>query len=188
MCGVTSDSVRLRKLAAWSLFAALVGITLGARPAHAQPGRRSQRGTVTQMVNGTEISIRYFRPVLRGRTPFPDVVSWGRTWAPGADSATRIEIGGPMEVEGQALPAGRYSLWVVPQPNDAWTVIFNKQADAFHLAHDESQDVLSVHIRPITTPASVETLQLSFPLVDADSAVLQLRWGTVALPIRLRAR
>lgn len=171
-----------------SLVAALLGIILGACSAHGQPGRRSQRGTVTQLVNGTEISIRYFRPVLRGRTPFPDVVNWGRTWTPGADSATRIEIDRPMEIEGQALPAGRYSLWVVPQQNEAWTVIFNKEADAFHLSHDESQDALSVHIQPVTTPTSVETLQLSFPLVDADSAVLQLQWGTVALPIRLRAR
>lgn len=140
------------------------------------------------MVNGTEISIRYFRPVLRGRVPFPDVVMWGRIWTPGADSATRIETDGPIAFEGQLLPAGRYSLWVVPRDNDAWTVIFNRQADAFHLAHDESQDALSLRIRPTTSPISVETLQLSFPLVDADSAVLQLQWGTVVLPIRLRAR
>lgn len=156
--------------------------------ASAQPGRRSQRGTVTQLVNGTEISIRYYRPVLRGRIPFPDIVSWGRTWTPGADSATRIETTGPLDIEGQALPAGRYSLWVVPQENDAWTVIFNKQADAFHLSHDESQDALSIHVRPTTSGTAVETLQLSFPLVDADSAVLQLYWGTVTLPIRVHAR
>jgi hypothetical protein len=156
--------------------------------ARAQPGRHSQRGTVTQLVNGTEISIRYYRPVLRGRSPFPDIVNWGRTWTPGADSATRIEINGPIEFDGQALPAGRYSLWVVPQQNDAWSVIFNKAADAFHLSHDESQDALTLHVRPTTTSTSVETLELSFPLVDADSAVLQLQWGTTVLPIHLRAR
>lgn len=170
------------------LVAALLGMTVGACSAHAQPGRRSQRGTVTQMVNGTEISIHYFRPVLRGRRPFPDVVMWGRTWTPGADSATRIQINGKVEFEGQALAMGSYSLWVIPKENDAWTVIFNKQSDAFHLAHDESQDALSLQIRPTTSQTSVETLQLSFPLVDADSAVLQLQWGTVVLPIRLRAR
>jgi hypothetical protein len=163
-------------------------MAVGACSARAQPGRRSQRGTVTQLVNGTAISIRYFRPVLRGRTPFPDVVNWGRTWTPGADSATRIEIDGPVEFEGQALPAGRYSLWVVPQQNEAWKVIFNKQADAFHLSHDESQDALTLQVRPVVLSTSVETLQLSFPVVDADSAVLELQWGTVALPIRLRAR
>lgn len=179
---------RRAKRGAICLSAALLGITAAACSARAQPGRRSQRGSVTQMVNGTEISIRYFRPVLRGRRPFPDVVMWGRTWTPGADSATRIEFDGPLELEGQALPMGRYSIWVVPKENDAWTVIFNKQADAFHLAHDESQDALSLHIRPQTSPTSVETLELSFPLVDADSAVLQIQWGTVVLPIRLRAR
>lgn len=181
------SSRRAERGATW-LFAALLGTTMCACSAHAQPGRRSQRGTITQMLNGTEISIRYFRPVLRGRRPFPDVVMWGRTWTPGADSATRIEIDGPVEVEGQALPTGRYSLWVVPKENDAWSVIFNKQADAFHLAHDESQDALTLQVRPLTSPTSVETLQLSFPLVDADSAVLQLQWGTVVLPIRVRAR
>lgn len=166
-------------------FALLSVIACSAR---AQPGRRSQRGTVTQLVNGTEISIRYYRPVLRGRTPFPNVVSWGRTWTPGADSATRIETSAPVELEGQTLPAGRYSLWIVPLENDIWTVIFNKQADAFHLSHDESLDALELHIRPTTAPTSVETLQFTFPLVDADSAVLQLQWGTVVLPIRVRAR
>ena len=171
-----------------ALVAALLGMAVAACSARAQPGRRSQRGTVSQMVNGTEISIRYFRPVLRGRTPFPDVVNWGRTWTPGADSATRIEINGPVEFEGQALPMGSYSLWIIPKENDSWSVIFNKQADAFHLSHDESQDALTIHIRPTTSLAPVQTLQLSFPLVDADSAVLQLQWGTMVLPIRVRAR
>src|SRR5690242_14233254 len=146
-------------------------VALGACSATAQPGRRSQRGTVTQSVNGTEISIRYYRPVLRGRTPFPDVVSWGRTWTPGADSATRIETSGPLEIEGKELPAGKYSIWVVPDEKDAWTVIFNRTANAFHLSHEESQDAVRVQARPTTAAQSTETLEFTFPLVDADSAV-----------------
>jgi hypothetical protein len=163
-------------------------IVLGACSADAQPGRRSPRGTVTQTVNGTEISIRYYRPVLRGRVPFPGVVGWGRTWTPGADSATRIEITGPLEIEGKALPAGKYSLWVIPQEKDAWTVVFNRLADAFHLTYDERQDALRVQARATTAAQSVETLEMSFPVVDADSAVMQLQWGTVVLPLHLRAR
>jgi hypothetical protein len=166
----------------------VVLLSLGACSAKAQPGRRSPRGTISQSVNGTEISIRYYRPVLRGRTPFPGVVSWGRTWTPGADSATRLETSGPLEIEGHALPAGKYSIWVIPQEKDAWTVIFNRAADAFHLSYDESQDALRVQARPVTTAQSIETLEASFPLVDADSAIFQLQWGTVALPLRLKAR
>ena len=156
--------------------------------AEAQPGRRSQRGTVTQSVNGTEITIRYYRPVLRGRLAFPGIVSWGRTWTPGADSATRIETSGPLDIEGKSLPAGKYSIWVIPQEKDAWTVIFNRAADVFHLSYDEGQDALRVNAAATTAAQSVETLEFSFPLVDADSAIMQLRWGTVVLPLRLHAR
>ena len=156
--------------------------------AKGQPGRRSPRGTVTQSVNGTEISIRYYRPVLRGRIPFPEVVSWGRTWTPGADSATRIETSGPLEIEGKELPAGKYSIWIVPDEKDAWAVIFNRAANAFHLSHDESQDAVRVQVRPTTAAQSVETLEFSFPVVDADSAVMQLQWGTFVLPLHLHAR
>jgi hypothetical protein len=170
------------------LITLLVLFSVGACSADAQPGRRSQRGTVTQSVDGTEISIRYYRPVLRGRIPFPDVVNWGRTWTPGADSATRIETSGPLEIEGKALPAGKYSVWVVPDEKDAWTVIFNRTANAFHLTHDESQDAVRVQARPTTAAQSVETLEFSFPLVDADSAVMQLQWGTFVLPLRIHAR
>ena len=163
-------------------------LALGACSAKAQPGRRSQRGTVTQSVNGTEISIRYFRPVLRGRTAFPGVVSWGRTWTPGADSATRIETSGALEIEGKVLAAGKYSIWVIPEEKDAWTVVFNRSADAFHLTYDQSQDALRVQARATTSPQSVETLEWSFPLVDADTATLQLQWGTFTLPLHLHAR
>jgi hypothetical protein len=163
-------------------------VALGACSARAQPGRRSQRGTVTQSVNGTEINIRYYRPVLRGRTPFPGVVSWGRTWTPGADSATRLETSGALEIEGKTLAAGKYSVWVIPEEKDAWTVIFNRAADAFHLSYDESQDALRVQARATTVAESIETLEMGFPLVDADSAILELRWGMFALPVHLHAR
>ena len=156
--------------------------------AEAQPGRRSQRGTVTQSVNGTEISIRYYRPVLRGRVAFPGIVSWGRTWTPGADSATRIETSGPLDIEGKSLPAGKYSIWVIPRENEAWTVIFNRAADVFHLSYDESQDALRVDAKATTSAEAVETLEYSFPLVDADSAVMRLQWGAFALPLRIHAR
>lgn len=161
-------------------------LILCACSADAQPGRRSQRGTVTQTLNGAELAITYYRPVLRGRAPFPGIVNWGRTWTPGADSATRIETSRDVEIEGSKLVAGRYSIWVVPQERDAWTIIFNKGADAFHLTYDSSQDALRVHARAIAGE-SMETLAFYFPLVDADSAVLHLHWGTTVLPLRIKA-
>ena len=167
----------------WAILALLL---VCACSAEAQPGRRSQRGSVTQLVNGADLSISYYRPTLRGRTPFPGIVSWGRTWTPGADSATRLVTSRDVEIEGSRLAAGRYSLWIIPREQQPWTVIFNRAADAFHLTYDESQDALRVDARPITGSA-METLAFYFPLVDGDSAVLHLHWGTTVVPLRVRA-
>lgn len=155
--------------------------------ARAQPGRRSARGTVTQTVGGAEVSVRYYRPSLRGRTPFPDVVRWDHVWTPGADSATRIETTAPLDVDGASLPAGRYSLWLIPREHAKWTVIFNRDAALFHLAYPEANDALRVDVAPATTP-TVETLTIAFPAVDADSATMTIQWGATALSLHLRAR
>jgi hypothetical protein len=165
----------------------LLIVMLAACSADAQPGRRSQRATLTQSVGGTEISIRYYRPVLRGRAPFPDIVAWGRTWTPGADSATRIETSGDLIVQDSVLAAGKYSIWVIPDERDAWTVIFSREHSVFHTPYPSGQDALRVQAKPTTGP-SMETLGFSFPMVDADSAVLDLQWGTTVLPLRVRAK
>src|SRR5574341_95558 len=100
---------------------------LGAPAATAQDGIPfSQHGTVTQRVGYTNIAISYNRPVARGRTLFGGVVRWGRVWNPGADSATTIAFSRDVAVEGRALPAGRYSLWVIPDSSAPWTVIFSR--------------------------------------------------------------
>jgi len=57
----------------------------------------------------------------------------------------------------------------------------------FHLRYPEGKDALRVRATP-ARGEHVETLAFVFPVVDADSAVLQLRWGTTVVPLTLRAR
>ena len=49
----------------------------------------------------------------------------------------------------------------------------------------ESQDALRVTVSA-DTASYMETLTYYFPLVDADSAVLRLQWGTVAVPLKIK--
>lgn len=150
----------------------------------AQP-RRSQRGEIMQMVGNTEIRARYIRPVARGRELFGSLVPYGRVWTPSADSALRVSFSSDVQIDGQPLPAGSYSVWVVPD-STAWTVIFNRTADAFHLRHRESDDVLKVVAR-VDSLAHVETLTVAFPLVDGNAATFQMQWGTTAVSLRIES-
>src|SRR3954470_7695914 len=163
-----------------------VALALAAATACAQePMRKSQLGIVTQYVAGTKIEITYRRPVARGRALFGALVPYGKVWTPSADSAARISTSGPLEINGSTLPAGTYSIWATPD-SASWTLAFNSNAVLFHLNVPRSGEVLRVNARP-TTGEHVESLQFSFPMIDADSARLELRWGTTVVPLSIRA-
>ena len=150
---------------------------------------RSQHGSVTQRVSTTDIAISYNRPVARGRTLFGDdgVVHWGHMWHPGADSATTISFSKAVTIDGQSLAAGRYTLWTIPaKPPEQWTVIFNRGVGVWHTNYPgESQDALRLKVTPDSGPR-FETLTYYFPMVDADSAVLRLQWGTMVVPLKIK--
>jgi hypothetical protein len=149
---------------------------------------RSQHGSVTQRVGSTEIAISYNRPVARGRELFGTLVPWGRMWHPGADSATTISFSKAVTIDGQALRAGRYTLWTIPEQATPWTVIFSRRISIWHTNYPgDSLDALRLTVTP-ETGAHMETLTYYFPLVDADSAVLRLHWGTVVVPLNIKTR
>jgi hypothetical protein len=155
--------------------------------AKAQPPRKSQLATVTQHVGSAKIDIVYRRPVARGRELFGKLVPYGRAWTPSADSAALFSTSTDLEVNGSTLRAGRYAVWMIPDSTN-WTVIFSSAQPVFHLRLPQKTDeVLRVST---TSHASdhMETLGFYFPMVDADSAVLNMHWGRTVVPVRIKAR
>jgi hypothetical protein len=153
---------------------------------NAQAIRKSQLATVSQMVGDARIEIVYRRPVARGRELFGSLVPFGRVWSPSADSAAVFTTTRELEIAGGKLPAGRYSLWAIPD-RDTWTLIFNSVSQVFHLGYPEGKDVLRVHGKP-RVGDYMETLAFYFPMVDEDSAVLNLHWGKTVVPFAIKAK
>jgi hypothetical protein len=147
----------------------------------------SQRGSVSQNVAYTTISIAYGRPVARGRALFGSLVPWDQIWHPGADSATRITLNHDIVVEGKPLRAGEYTLWLIPRETAPWTLIFSRAAHVFHKPYPgERYEVLRVDIKPEQV-SHVESFTIYFPSVLRDDAVMQLHWGTTAIPVHITA-
>lgn len=169
-----------------SCMAAVLAVVVGGSSACAQTNLKSQLGTVSQQVMETRIDIRYRRPVARGRELFGALVPWGQIWTPSADSAAVLTVSAPITVDGEQLPAGSYGIWAIPD-SASWTVIFSGRPGAFHLRYPSGQDVLRVQVKPVKG-AYVETLLFDFPMVDADSARLELHWGNTVVPLLLRTR
>lgn len=168
-----------------SIVSRVIAVALAALPAAVAAQPRSQLAVVTQSVAGARIEIVYRRPVAHGRALFGALVPWARVWTPSADSAARITLSDAIEINGSKLAAGSYSIWTIPD-SASWTLIFNAVPEVFHLRYPDGRDVLRVKSAP-AHGEHVETLMFAFPMVDADSARLELRWGTTVIPLAIRA-
>jgi hypothetical protein len=155
--------------------------------AQAQGYPPSQRGSVSQNVALTEITVTYGRPVARGRALFGQLVPWDSVWHPGADSATRIVFTHDVELEGHTLKGGEYSLWLIPRADRPWTVIFSRAAHVFHKPYPgASDDVLRVDVQP-EKGAHMESLAIYFPVVLRNEATMRIHWGETIVPLRIKA-
>ena len=164
-------------------------LTLAAAPCAAQGYPFSQRARVDQTVAFTDISVVYGRPVARGRTLFGDsaLVKWNAIWHPGADSATLVRFSRDLQLEGQDVKAGEYSVWLLPRATGPWTFILSRAAHVFHQPYPgEAQDALRFDVIP-ERGAHMETLAFYFPVVLRDEAVMRIHWGDMIVPVKIKA-
>ena len=169
----------------------LISILLGGTPvaAVAQAIPFSQHATASQRVGVTEFLVEYNRPTARGRVLFGPmgVVRPDRVWNPGADSASRITLSRDVEIEGRAVRAGRYTIWLLPREATTWVLIISRAVEVYHTPYPgDSLDVLRAEVVP-ETGAHMDALAFYFPVMAPDSAILRIHWGTTIIPIRFRA-
>ncbi len=156
-------------------------------PAFAQDlPQPSSHGEVEQIVGLTKIEVEYSRPSVKGRTIFGGLVPYGQVWRTGANKATQFETDGTIEIEGQKLEAGKYSLFTVPREG-AWEVIFNKNTELWGESDRKpEEDVLAVKVRVVRTEFT-EAFTIGFESVIDDDAVLELRWEKTKATMNIHA-
>ncbi|MEP7231418.1 MAG: DUF2911 domain-containing protein [Ginsengibacter sp.] len=139
--------------------------------------RPSPSAKVTETIsNGTTVSIDYSQPSLKGRTVGKDVEPMnGKIWRAGANEATVFEVDKDVKIEGETLPAGKYALFMIANPDEC-TIIFNKKWDtdgAFDYEKNKAQDALQVKVKLAAPGSTAEKLTYS---IDKDGTVTLL-WG-----------
>jgi tetratricopeptide (TPR) repeat protein len=166
----------------FKLFCIVTIIAVGALNIFAQTQlpRASQRASLTQTVGDTQISIIYHRPNVKKRTVFGDLVPYGEVWRTGANEATVFEVSKDVTINGQKLPAGKYSFYAIPGEKE-WTIIFNKTWDQWGTIYDAKQDALRVKVKPMESEFE-ESLAYEIENVTENTAQVSLRWEKLAVP------
>jgi hypothetical protein len=167
-----------------TIIGTLVLGTLGV--VHARQGRRaSPHESVNGMIDGSEITITYGRPSMRGRMVFGRLVPWDRVWCPGADEATTLESNRELRLGQLAVPPGPHTIWILPT-RDTWSLIVSKEPSGFHTNYNSSADLGSVTMMKRSVPMPVE--QLTFAILKSPNAAgggITMTWETteVSVPV-----
>ena len=143
-----------------------------------QLGRISPHESVSGTVDGSDITITYGRPSMRGRTIFGRLVPYGRVWCPGADEATTLDSARPLKLGDLLVPAGPHTIWVLPTA-DVWKLIVSKEPSGFHTNYNPSADLGSLEMRKRSLDAPVE--QLTFAVVKnpaGSGGSITMTWET----------
>jgi Protein of unknown function (DUF2911) len=136
--------------------------------------RKSPRVTTKQVLDsGAEIAISYGQPQIKGRTIGKDIEPMeDKIWRTGADEATVFETNKAIKINGQSLPAGKYSFFTKVK-NREWLLIFNTEWDQWGAyKHKEHFDLLKVSLKPQTNSF---TEKMTFTI--EKNGQIALLWG-----------
>ena len=154
------------------------------RPVAAQLPNLSPPARLVQTIGDTEITVEYERPAARGRKVFGGLVPYDRVWRTGAGNITKLGFSLPVAIGGQTVPAGKYALLSIPNPEE-WLIILNTDTTLYGSRdYDASKDVTRFRV-PVTTSARrYESFTIDLD-VNAGTARAYLSWdGTeVSFPI-----
>ena len=164
--------------------ALLTGISLSATAQIRLP-QPSPAASVSQVVGTTDISVKYSRPLLRGRDVYGGVVPFDKVWRTGANGTNQITFSNDVMVAGQKLAAGTYSIFSIPTAGD-WTLIFNKDLAAQEYNYSQEKDVLRVTVKSMTV-AKTEAFTIDFTGLSDSTADMNITWSDkkVVAPITI---
>jgi hypothetical protein len=136
--------------------------------------------------DGKTITVDYSSPRMKGRKIFGELVPYGQVWRAGANEATTFVTTGDVKVGGKAVPAGSYTLFVIPNA-DKWTLIISKKTREWGTNYaGEAEDLARVDMKVAKLPATVENFTISFdPASGGNATSLRMEWETTRASVEI---
>lgn len=140
---------------------------------------------LSQEAGNTTVAITYERPAARGRQVFGNLVPYGKVWRTGAGHCTKFSFSRKVWVNGQAIPAGKYSLFTIPT-EEAWTIIFNRDTTLYGSSdYDPAQDVVRFRVPAQRAGRYHESLTYALDFVP-DNLECYLSWANTTVQFTIK--
>lgn len=159
------------------LFVALASFSLEAQINTPAP---SPSSTLMQTVGLTDVTVKYSRPSMKGRTIFGDLVPYDKLWRTGANGYTLVTFSNDVKISGQDLKAGTYSIFTKPGAT-SWEVYFytDTKGGGTPSDWDDSKVAAKATVPAIKMPEGVviETFTITIDDLTSNSANLGIMWS-----------
>ena len=134
------------------------------------------------MIDGSNISVTYGRPALKGRTPGKDVDPYeGKEWRTGADEQTTLVTSKALKFGTLAVPAGTYGVHTIPVKGQ-WQLIVSKREKGWGIPYPAGSDLGRTPMTMGKAPAAADRLTISIDDTPAGGT-LHIDWGTTRASI-----
>jgi hypothetical protein len=139
------------------------------------------------------VVIYYSRPniVLKGqkRTIWGGLVPWGQVWRMGANEATLMVTPVDLVIGEVAVPAGVYSLYMLPVENGDSKLIINKMVGQIGTTYDEKQDLGRVTMQRDKLASNVDQLIVALvPQQGGGGAMLKVAWEGLQYSVGMKVK
>jgi hypothetical protein len=156
--------------------------------------RISPHDTTKATIDGVEITIVYGRPYTKDpktgekRKIWGGVVPFEKVWRLGADEATLLTTKEPLELGGKSIPAGSYTLFMLPHNEKSATLIVNKQVGQWGTKYDEKQDFARVDMKgePASSPA--DQLAIAIDINPSGGGTIKVTWETTQYAVDFKVQ
>ena len=169
------------------LLTSMICLSVGAgavMPVYAQQARVSPPDITSAVVDGNRVTLFYSRPYSKDpktgdkRKIWGGLIPYGKVWRAGANEATTLVTQKAIEVNGQTIPGGAYTLFVLPEEDGKAQLIVNKQIGQWGLQYDEKQDLLRVPLTKDELKEPLDQFAMAVQRVQTGGGMIKLMWET----------
>jgi hypothetical protein len=156
-------------------------LILSPLPAWAQRARLSPHETISNVIDGNRVTIVYGRPLSKkagsgeARKIWGSLVPFGQAWRLGADEATLLLAQKDIQFGDTAVPAGAYTLYMVPEENGGKLAI-SKSLGAWGIPVDEKHDLARVDLKKEPLEKPNEQLAIAVDKNSSGGGVVKIMW------------
>jgi hypothetical protein len=176
----------MNKLKSILITTALIASTL---PMMAQQKRVSPHETISAVIDGSRVVLVYGRPYTKdprsgaARKIWGGLVPYGQPWRMGSDEATTLLTQKNLEIGGKTIPAGAYTLYMMPVENGTSKLVFSSTLGGWGIPVDTKHDVAQVDLTKETLTEPLDQFVMAISRNPSGGGLIKLSWENTAYSV-----